>query len=383
MGVPLLDIGRQHEPVRDELVEVFEEALRTSRFVKGPELEAFESELADYCGTAQAVGCASGTDALILSLQAVGVSRGDTVITTPFTFFATAGAISRCGARPAFVDIRPDTFNLDPDQLAGYVSSRCAMTDRGAVDRVTRSRIAAVIPIHLFGQVADMDGINRVCREWEIPVVEDACQAIGGRWKDRQAGSLGEAAAFSFFPSKNLGALGDGGAVTTSDNGVADRVRSLREHGGSGYIHSMVGKNSRLDALQAGFLRVKLRRLDSWHKGRRANAEWYGRRLLDVEEVQTPIIDPRAWSVYNQYTLRIENRDGLLKHLREAEIGCSVYYPVPLHLQECFGHLGYGEGDLPVSEKACGEVISIPVFGELTAEEREEVASAIEAFYAG
>ena len=383
MGVPLLDIGRQHEPVRDELVEVFEEALRTSRFVKGPELEAFESELADYCGTAQAVGCASGTDALILSLQAVGVSRGDTVITTPFTFFATAGAISRCGARPAFVDIRPDTFNLDPDQLAGYVSSRCAMTDRGAVDRVTRSRIAAVIPIHLFGQVADMDGINRVCREWEIPVVEDACQAIGGRWKDRQAGSLGEAAAFSFFPSKNLGALGDGGAVTTSDNGVADRVRSLREHGGSGYIHSMVGKNSRLDALQAGFLRVKLRRLDSWHKGRRANAEWYGRRLLDVEEVQTPIIDPRAWSVYNQYTLRAENRDGLLEHLREAEIGCSVYYPVPLHLQECFGHLGYGEGDLPVSEKACGEVISIPVFGELTAEEREEVASAIEAFYAG
>jgi dTDP-4-amino-4,6-dideoxygalactose transaminase len=383
MAVPLLDIGRQHEPVRDRLIGVFEEALRTSRFIKGPELEAFEAELADYCGASHAVGCASGTDALILALQAVGVGRGDTVITTPFTFFATAGAISRCGARPAFVDVLPDTYNMDPEQLSGYVAARCAMTDRGAVDRVTRSRIAAAIPVHLFGQPADMDGISSVCREWEIPVVEDACQAIGARWKDRRAGSLGDAAAFSFFPSKNLGALGDGGAVTTPSEEVAARVRSLREHGGSGYVHSMVGKNSRLDALQAGFLRVKLTMLDHWHEGRRANAEWYGRRLGELAEVRTPVIDPRARSVYNQYTLRAEDRDGLLGHLRAADIGCSVYYPVPLHLQECFRHLGYGEGDLPVAERACREVISIPVFGELTSGEREEVASAIESFYAG
>ncbi|MGM0627270.1 MAG: DegT/DnrJ/EryC1/StrS family aminotransferase, partial [Candidatus Fermentibacterota bacterium] len=191
MAVPLLDIGRQHEPVKKELMEVFEDALRTSRFIKGPQLEAFESELAEYCGAGAAVGCASGTDALILSLQAVGVSPGDTVLTTPFTFFATAGAVSRCGARPAFVDILPDTFNMDPDQLAGYLSSRCALTDRGPVDRVTRSRLAAVIPVHLFGQPADMDAIMETCREWDLPVVEDACQSVGGSWNGRRAGSFG------------------------------------------------------------------------------------------------------------------------------------------------------------------------------------------------
>ena len=381
MAVPLLDIGRQHEPVKKELMEVFEDALRTSRFIKGPQLEAFESELADYCGAGAAVGCASGTDALILSLQAVGVNPGDTVLTTPFTFFATAGAVSRCGARPAFVDILPDTFNMDPGQLAGYLSSRCALTDRGPVDRVTRSRLAAVIPVHLFGQPADMDAIMETCREWDLPVVEDACQSVGGSWNGRRAGSFGNAAAFSFFPSKNLGALGDGGAVTTPDPEVARAVASLREHGGSGYVHSMVGKNSRLDALQAGFLRVKLRRLDGWHQGRRANAAWYDQRLGSLEEVETPVIDDRARSVYNQYTIRAADRDGLLEHLRAADIGCSVYYPVPLHLQECFAPLGYGEGDFPVTEKACREVISIPVFGELTEDELEEVAGAIEAFY--
>ncbi len=381
MAVPLLDIGRQHEPVKKELMKVFEDALRTSRFIKGPELSSFEKELADYCGAEHAVGCASGTDALILSLQAVGVEPGDTVITTPFTFFATAGAVSRCGARPAFVDIRPDTFNMDPELLEGYLSARCALTDRGPVDRITRSRVAAVIPVHLFGQPVRMDALMETCREWGVPVVEDACQSVGGCWKDRRAGSMGDAAAFSFFPSKNLGALGDGGAVTTNDRSTAETVAMLREHGGRGYVHSMVGKNSRLDALQAGFLRVKLRRLDDWHRGRRANAEWYGRRLKGLDEVGTPVIDPRAWSVYNQYTLRAQDRDRLLEHLRAAEIGCSVYYPVPLHLQECFATLGYGRGDFPVTERACAEVISIPVFGELTQEELEEVAGAIWSFY--
>ena len=383
MAVPLLDIGRQHKPIESQLLQVFQDALASSRFIKGPELESFERELADYCGAPHAVGCASGTDALILALQAVGVQGGDTVLTTPFTFFATAGAISRCGATPRFVDILPDTFNMDPSALADFLSDRCAVTERGAVDRSTGSRIAAVIPIHLFGQVADMDRIMGVCREWRVPVVEDACQSIGGKWKEKRAGSFGDAATFSFFPSKNLGALGDGGAVTTACEETAERVRSLREHGGSGYIHSMVGKNSRLDALQAGFLRVKLGMLDGWHEGRRSNAEWYGRRLLDIEEVQTPVIDPRAWSVYNQYTLRTENRDGLLEHLRGLDIGCSVYYPVPLHLQECFAGLGYREGDFPVTEEACRQVISIPVFGELTEEERREVADAIQGFYAG
>jgi dTDP-4-amino-4,6-dideoxygalactose transaminase len=241
--------------------------------------------------------------------------------------------------------------------------------------------VAAVIPVHLFGQPADMGSIMQTCGEWDLAVVEDACQSVGGSYNGRRAGSFGNAATFSFFPSKNLGALGDGGAVTTADPEVARKVASLREHGGSGYIHSMVGKNSRLDALQAGFLRVKLRRLDGWHEGRRANAAWYDERLGRLDEVRTPVIDRRARSVYNQYTLRVRDRDGLLDHLRTSEIGCSVYYPVPLHLQECFASLGYGQGDMPVAEEACGEVISIPVFGELSEGEREEVANAIESFY--
>jgi len=381
MSVPLLDINRQHQPIIDALKSVLDRALKTSRFIKGPELEALEKEFAEYCGTDHAVGCASGTDALILALMALDVSPGDYVITTPFTFFASAGAIVRAGGIPLFVDILPDTFNMDPELLGGWLQKNCAVTNRGVVHTGSGRRVAAVMPVHLFGQLSDMDRIMAVCDEWEIPVVEDACQSVGARWGGGKAGSFGAAGCFSFFPSKNLGALGDAGMVTTHSEETALRVRSLREHGGAGYIHREVGFNSRMDALQAGFLRVKLACLDQWHRGRQKNAAYYDKALSKLAKVTTPCIVEKAVSVYNQYTIRAENRDSLLKFLRNKEIGCAVYYPLPLHLQECFSCLGYSRGDFPVSEEACENVISIPVFGELTKEELKEVSGAIQEFY--
>ncbi len=383
MAVPLLDISRQHGPILDELREAFNKALESSRFIKGPEMEFLESEFADYCGTRHAVGCASGTDALILALMAAGVETGELVITTPFTFFASAGAVVRAGGIPVFIDIDPDTFNMDADLLDKWLNTNCALTDRGVVERSSGTRVSAAMPVHLFGQVCDMDRIMAICDDWGLPVVEDACQAVGAKWKKGRAGSFGMTGCFSFFPSKNLGALGDGGMITTGDDEVAARLTRLREHGGQGYIHREIGFNSRLDSLQAAFLRIKLRCLEGWHKGRRRNAAFYDSSFADIEQVITPVIAPEAWSVYNQYTLRVRDRDALLAALREQGIGCAVYYPLPLHLQECFAPLGYEEGDFPVTEKAAAEVISLPVFGELTEEELAEVAEAVKAFYSG
>jgi dTDP-4-amino-4,6-dideoxygalactose transaminase len=381
MAVPLLDIGRQHAPIMAELKGVLDRALESSRFIKGPEMEALEAEFAAYSQTRFAVGCASGTDALILSLMALGLGTGDLVLTTPFTFFASAGAVVRAGGLPAFVDILPDTFNMDPGKLREWMEAHCALTERGAVERETGRKVAAVMPVHLFGQVADMDAIGSVCREWGVPVVEDACQSVGARWNALRAGSIGRMGGFSFFPSKNLGALGDAGMVTTDDGDLAERVVRLREHGGQGYIHREIGFNSRLDSLQAGFLRVKLSHLDRWHEGRRRNAAFYDDAFRGLEQVETPFIDPRAWSVYNQYTIRAADRDGLMTHLRGKGIGCAVYYPLPLHLQECFAPLGHAVGDFPASESAAGAVLSLPVFGELTEGELAEVASAVRTFY--
>ncbi len=382
MAVPLLDITRQHQPIIEDLRTVFNRALETSRFIKGPEMEELEKEFAAYCRTTRAVGCASGTDALILALMAVGVRPGDFVLTTPFTFFASAGAVVRAGGTPLFLDILPDTFNIDPDILSDWLTDNCVVTNRGIVHKRNGTRIGAVMPVHLFGQLADMDRIMSICNDWQIPVIEDACQAVGAKWSNKRAGSLGTAGCFSFFPSKNLGALGDGGMVTTDDREIADRIVSLREHGGRGYIHEEVGFNSRLDAIQAGFLRIKLAHLESWHKGRRRNARFYKKALGSLCQVTTPVIRKEAWSVYNQYTIRAADRDGLLNYLRERGVGCAIYYPLPLHLQKCFECLGYSEGDFPVSEAAAKEVISIPVFGELTEDELVEVACTIKDFYA-
>ena len=383
MAVPLLDISRQHGPILNEFREAFDRALDSSRFIKGPEMEALESEMASYCGTKRAVGCASGTDALILSLMAAGVGTGELVITTPFTFFASAGSVVRAGGIPVFIDIRPDTYNMDPELLAEWLNTNCALTDRGVVERRSRTRICAVMPVHLYGQVCDMDRIMKICDEWGLPVIEDACQAVGAKWKKRRAGSFGMTGCFSYFPSKNLGALGDGGMITTGDDAVADRLVRLREHGGEGYVHREIGFNSRLDSLQAAFLRIKLRCLEGWHEGRRRNAAFYNSAFSDLEQVVTPLIAPGAWSVYNQYTLRVGERDALLANLRERGIGCAVYYPIPLHLQECFAPLGGEVGDYPVSEKASHEAISLPIFGELTEDELSEVVSAVREFYTG
>lgn len=381
MAVPLLDINRQHQPIIEDLRSVFNKALETSRFIKGPEMEQLEKEFAEYCGTEKAVGCASGTDALILALMAVGVKTGDLVLTTPFTFFASAGAVVRAGGIPLFLDILPDSFNIDPELISAWLTDNCAITDRGVIVKSTGTRVGAVMPVHLFGQMADMERIMSICNDWRIPVVEDACQAVGAKWSERKAGSWGAAGCFSFFPSKNLGALGDGGMVTTDDPLIAEKVISLREHGGRGYIHEEVGFNSRLDAIQAGFLRVKLAQLETWHRGRRKNARYYGKTLKEVNQVASPVIKKGAWSVYNQYTIKATERDELLNYLREHDIGCAVYYPMPLHLQRCFESLGYGEGDFPVSENVSREVMSIPVFGELTDEELFEVVNTIKAFY--
>ncbi len=381
MQVPLLDINRQHAGIEKELKQVFADALSNSRFIKGPEMEALEKEFAEYSGTADAIGCASGTDALILALQAIGLKRDELVITVPFTFFATAGAIVRAGGIPAFIDILPDTFNMNPDLLAEWLNTNCAITSRGVVHRETRKRVAAIMPVHIFGQICNMDSINATASTWDLPVIEDAAQAAGAKWRNSRAGSMGTIGCFSFFPSKNLGALGDGGMLTTNSTELAERLRSLREHGGKGYLHSEVGTNSRLDAIQAGFLRVKLRKLEEWHAGRRANAERYRQAFADVDQVQTPVIDPRAWSIYNQYTLLAQNRDELLSFLRGKQIGCAVYYPLTLHLQKCFADLCYSKGDFKVSENCSGKVISLPVFGELTKEEQDEVIAAVKEFY--
>jgi len=383
MQVPLLDINRQHADIKEELTQVFADALSSSRFIKGPDMEALEKEFAQYSGTADAIACASGTDALILALQAIGLQRDELVITVPFTFFATAGAIVRAGGTPVFVDILPDTFNMDPDLLQEWLNNNCAITNRGVVHRKTRKKVAAIMPVHLFGQICNMDAILATASTWDLPVIEDAAQAAGAGWEDSRAGSLGTIGCFSFFPSKNLGALGDGGMLTTNDPELAVRLRSIREHGGKGYLHSEVGTNSRLDAIQAGFLRVKLRKLEEWHAGRRANAERYNKAFAHISQVKTPSIDPRALSVYNQYTLLAENRDELLSFLRARQIGCAVYYPLSLHLQECFADLGYSKGDFKISEGCSEKVISLPVFGELTKEEQDEVIAAVKEFYQG
>lgn len=381
MQIPLLDINRQHENIKEELTQVFADALSTSRFIKGPDMEELEREFAEYSGTTDAIACASGTDALILALQAIGLQRDEIVITVPFTFFATAGAIVRAGGTPVFIDVLPDTFNMDPDLLEEWLNTNCAITNRGVVHRKTSRKVAAIMPVHLFGQICNMDAVNATASAWDLPVIEDAAQAVGAKWKDARAGSLGSIGCFSFFPSKNLGALGDGGMLTTNNSRLAERLRSIREHGGQGYLHAEVGTNSRLDAIQAGFLRVKLRKLEEWHAGRRANAERYDKAFADLSQVKTPSIDPRAWSIYNQYTLQAENRDELLNFLRSKEIGCAVYYPLSLHLQECFAYLGYNEGNFKISEGCSAKVLSLPVFGELTTEEQDEVIAAVKEFY--
>ncbi len=376
-SVPLLDLRPQYEALRQAIDQAIQRVVASQRFILGPEVEAFERELATYVGVPQAVGCASGTDALILALAALGVGPGDEVLTAPFSFFASASCACRVGARPRFVDIDPATFNLDPSKLEEAITPK------------TR----AIIPVHLFGQCAAMDSILEIAERHGLPVVEDAAQALGARYRSERcggwlrAGAMGACGAYSFFPAKNLGGYGDGGACVTADPELAQRLRILRVHGQrEPYDHVSVGWNSRLDEIQAAVLRVKLPYLDVWCRQRAVRADRYDRwfrqaGLVDAGAIEPPVRDPRCEHIFHQYTLRAQRRDALREHLEREGVGHAVYYPVPLHLQRCFRDLGYREGDFPEAERAAREVISLPVFPDLTREQQERVVSAVARFY--
>ena len=366
---PFLDLKAQFDDIKNEVMEAVSRVFEDQRFILGPEVELLENEIAALVGARAAVGCASGSDALLLSLKALGIGPGDEVITTPFTFVATVGSMARAGARPVLIDIRPDTFNLDSNLIEAAISSR------------TR----AILPVHLFGLAADLDPILQLAEAHRLAVVEDAAQAIGACYRGRHVGSLGAAGCFSFYPSKNLGGAGDGGMVTTNDAQVADQLRRLRDHGRSQkYSHEVLGMNSRLDALQAAILRVKLLHLANWTRRRQEKAERY-RALFDEfaldGNVKLPAAPPGCFHVYNQFTVRSSERDRLREFLRARGIPTEIYYPRPLHLQPAFGYLGYRAGEFPEAEAASREVLSLPIYPELKEEHQGAVVRAIADFY--
>ncbi len=376
--VPLLDLRRQYATIRQEIQAAIERVCSSQRFILGEEVLSLEREVAAYTGAGAAVGCASGTDALWLALAAAGIQPGDQVITTPFSFFASTSAILRCWAWPVFVDIDPQTFNLDP-----------ALVERKLTMRRS-SALRALLPVHLYGQCADMDAFRRLSAEHKLWIIEDAAQAFGAAWRGQRAGSLGLAAAFSFYPTKNLGCYGDGGCVTSSDPALADRMRLLRNHGSKQrYHHDEVGWNSRLDAIQAAVLRVKMKYLDEWNGHRREIAGAYDRLFSEAglagktaaDPLHLPVTSPQAHHIFHQYVVRARRRDDLRRHLTERGIGTEVYYPAPLHLQKSYTYLGCAEGDFPESERAAREVLALPMFPELTAEEQAAVVEAIADFY--
>jgi dTDP-4-amino-4,6-dideoxygalactose transaminase len=368
MNVPLLDLRAQFHTIRGEVMAAVERVFESQHFILGPEVEVFERDAAEYCRIKHAIGCGSGSDALLLALTALGVGPGDEVVTASFSFFATAGSIARLGARPVFVDISPDDFNVDPN----------------LIERAITPRAKAILPVHLFGQCAEMDAIREVADRHNLPVIEDAAQAIGAGYCERRAGGMGAVGCFSFFPSKNLGGAGEGGLMTTDDDDLAEKLRLLRVHGmRPKYYHKVVGVNSRLDALQAAVLGVKLKYLDRWSDARRRNAEHYDKLFAEagVEEVTTPVVHPNRRHIFNQYTIRCSRRDELMDFLKRRGVGSEIYYPAPLHLQECFANLGYKPGDLPATERASRECLSLPIYPELTEEMRQYVVEKIAEFY--
>jgi dTDP-4-amino-4,6-dideoxygalactose transaminase len=367
----MLDVNRENERLRGELEAAMAQVCDAGAFVHGPACARFEAAMAEYCGAKHAIGCASGSDALLLSLLALGVGPGDEVIVPSFTFFATASAVWRLGAKPVFAEILPDSFNLDPADVLYKLSTATK----------------AVIPVHLFGQCAEMDEIRQITTAARgIPIIEDACQAIGAEYRGRPAGSLGTLSAFSFYPTKNLGGFGDGGLITTDDDNLAAKLRVMRDHGQQPrYYHHFVGLNSRLDTLQAAVLNVKLPHLDEWAQERERHATRYSTEFAErgIEDlIVAPTASKNGSHVWNQYTVRVVDgrRNALQQFLADRKIGSAIYYPVPLHLQKCFAALGHEEGSLPVTEQACREVLSLPVYPGLTAEEQGRVIDAIESF---
>lgn len=389
MNIPSLDLKAQYQRIRTEIQEAVTAVIESQQFILGPQVAALESEVARYCGTAYGIGVSSGTDALLVSLMALEVGPGDVVVTTPYTFFATAGCIARLGAIPVFADINPLTYNLDPEQVQEAIVSL-------SPERAVRAKV--LLPVHLFGRCAEMDQLREITRNHSLRIVEDAAQAIGARFKGQAAGSMGDLGCFSFFPSKNLGGFGDGGLVVTSDEALAVKVRTLRVHGAARkYCHEFVGGNFRLDTLQAAVLLVKLKYLDGWSEARARCAANYARLLTEAgiasEEYDSdaPVWVPQLITggeaalghrhVWNQFVIRAKDRDSLTSYLTEHGIGTAVYYPLSLHQQECFAYLGYRPGDFPESERAAQEALALPIFPELAEEQQGAVVQAIREFY--
>ena len=377
MAVPLLDLNAHHEPLRQEILAALEKTFRSNAFILGPDVGKLEERVAAYCQAMYGIGVTSGTDALLLALMALGIGTGDEVVTTPYSFFATAGVIVRLGAKPVLVDIDPTTYNIDPAKITSVLTDKTK----------------AIIPVHLYGQCADMAPIMDIAKRHNLSVIEDAAQAIGSEHRDgRRACSMGTIGCLSFFPSKNLGCLGDGGMAITNDSELAERMRILRVHGSKPkYYHKVIGGNFRLDTIQAAVLNVKLNYLDGWTKRRQENAERYEllfrqSGLVERGKVRLPEAVYRSegvkhYHIYNQFVLRVERRDALMEHLKQKGIGAEIYYPVPFHLQECFQYLGHKKGDFPESERAANETIAIPIYPELTQAQQTEVVEAIATFY--
>lgn len=363
MKVPFLDLHAHHQPIREQIDAAISKVIDQSAYAGGPFVATFEREFATYCDAQFAIGLGNGTDALWLALLALGVGHGDEVITSPSTFMATAEAISFCGARPVFVDIEEATYTLDPAQL----------------EKAITSKTKAIIPVHLFGQMADMDPIIEIAKRHNIPVIEDACQAHGATYKGRKAGTVGVAAAFSFYPGKNLGALGEAGATTTNSLELADKIKVLRDHGqAKKYVHSMIGWNARMDGIQGAVLSVKLKQLDAANTKRQSHARLYNELLSGSDDIVTPSVADHNGHVFHVYAVRVNDRDRVLQMMADKEVSCAIHYPVPVHLQGAYSSLGYGKGSFPIAERCAAEFLSLPMFPELRPEQIRAVASALQ-----
>jgi dTDP-4-amino-4,6-dideoxygalactose transaminase len=385
-NVPLLDLKAQFAQIRAEVMPAIDQVCASQHFILGEHVRALEEEVARYCAASAGIGVSSGTDALLLALMALNIGAGDEVITSPFTFFATAGTIARTGARPVFCDIDPVTFNLSPAAVQTFIDDHCAVQGEQLINRATGGRIKALMPVHLYGQSADMDPLMAIARRHRLKVIEDAAQAIGTQYKNGvRAGTIGDVGCFSFFPSKNLGAFGDAGLCTINDAELAETMRVLRVHGGKPkYFHALIGGNFRIDELQAAVLRVKLKYLDGWTEGRQRNAAYYDAAFASAglgANLRTPLAIAGYRHIFNQYVVRAHNRDALRARLTERGIGSEIYYPVPLHLQKCFEYLNYRAGDFPQSERAAGETLALPIYPELTQVQLAHVVATIAEFY--
>jgi dTDP-4-amino-4,6-dideoxygalactose transaminase len=385
-SVPLLDLKAQFAQIRAEVMPVIDRVCASQHFILGEHVHALEEEVARYCGASAGIGVSSGTDALLIALMALGIGAGDEVITSPFTFFATAGTIARAGARPVFCDIDPPTFNLSPAAVRAFIADYCQTEGDRLINRTTGGRIRALMPVHLYGQCADMDPLMAIARQYGLKVIEDAAQAIGTQYGDgRHAGTIGDIGCFSFFPSKNLGAFGDAGLCTTNDAELAETLRVLRVHGGKPkYFHALIGGNFRIDELQAAVLRVKLKYLDGWTEGRQRNAAYYDASFQEARlgaKLRTPLAVAGYRHIFNQYVVRAQRRDDLKARLTERGIGSEIYYPMPLHLQKCFAYLNHRAGDFPHSEQAAEETLALPIYPELEQAQMAHVVATIADFY--